>query len=167
MLRSQQGKMVKYCSRLAAKPAKDLASFPLHTHCNISKVVQKTQHREPGMRNVTHRCLLWVRFPSPSRQEIFSGSHRGKQKPELKADSFSSLCLYLYLYLSLSLPPPSPPITWKERKIHEDRVIIQLLTAFRWLQIKKKDCQQMYSSTLPLLRRACYSFITSTPTSML
>ena len=58
-------------------------------------------------------------------------------------------------------------ITLKERKPYGDRVIILLVTAFRWLQIKKKDCQQMYPSILPLLHLAYYSVIAAMPASKL
>lgn len=144
---------VKYYSE-HANHAKDLASFFLHACCDISKVVQKTQRRKPAMRNVTHRRLFWLHFPSPSRQEMFSGSQRGKQKPELKVDSSPP-------------PPPLHTITLKERKPYGDRVITEILTAFRWLQIKKKDCQQMHPSTLPLLHMVYYNTITSTPINTL
>lgn len=103
-----------------------------------------------GMRNVTHLRLFWLHFPSPSRQETFSSSQRGKQKPELKVDWF-----FFFLHT----------ITLKERKPYGDWVIILLVTAFRWLQIKKKDCQQMHPSILPLLHLAYYNAIAAMPTS--
>lgn len=130
-------------------------SFPLPTCCNVSEVIQKTQSRMLGMRNVTHLRLFWLHFPSPSRQETFSGSQRGKQKPELKVDCFFFFFFFLHT------------ITLKERKPYGDRVIILLVTAFRWLQIKKKDCQQMYPSILPLLHLAYYSVIAAMPASKL
>lgn len=76
---------VKYWSELTAKHGKDLASFPLHARCSISEVVQKTQCQKPAMRNVTHWCLFWLHFPSPSREEMFSGSQKRQKEARVKS----------------------------------------------------------------------------------
>lgn len=82
-----------------------------------------------------------------------------KRQTEARAKSRLLFLFFFFFFLHT--------ITLKERKPYGDRVIILLVTAFRWLQIKKKDCQQMYPSILPLLHLAYYSVIAAMPASKL
>lgn len=96
------------------------------------------------MKCVTHRCLFWLRFTSPSRQETFSDSKRDKNKPET---------LFLFTYTPHSL-------TVKEQKGYVSQVIIQLLPS-GGSKLKRKivsRCTHLLSSSYGLLRHY-YTYI--------
>lgn len=113
-----------------------------HVCCNISKVVEKSQCRKSGIRNVTHWCLFWLHFPSPSRQEMFSGSQSSKQKPELKVEYF------------FSFPSPCTLLHWKKGSHMEIRLLFSYLLPSGGSKLKRKIVSRC--THLLLLHIACY-----------